>query len=339
MSSFAWLQNWCGRHDKARVKIETLDNPGWALCLSLSKFASNKATEHLETSEDDWLYWRVKDGEVQYFGGARNLSDMLGMCKAYVEEKRVIWPSWAIVPDQNTVVNWLTDWVANVNRHVTIQTNDGAWSMTMDCLDIGNGKWSQDGYNYVVKDQSLIGHAYNGQLSSLIDDLAFQVYGWYKLDHAGVKESCALKWLKEWYEEHSNARIDIAQIGETRWRIALTDGAEQWNHIGVLPVVLAELRAHIEGRPISHTIKPIDDTMEHWLEDWFASQCDGYWEHGGRVKLFQTENGGWRLEADISQYDEVPTCPEYFKMHDHCLSGKGSADELLLLLEGFRSIW
>lgn len=36
-----------------------------------------------------------------------------------------------------------------------------------------------------------------------------------------------------------------------------------------------------------------------FLEDWYAQQCDGDWEHGWGVSLETLDNPGWRLTVDL----------------------------------------
>ena len=36
-----------------------------------------------------------------------------------------------------------------------------------------------------------------------------------------------------------------------------------------------------------------------WLSDWYASQCDGWWEHIYGVKIDTLDNPGWMVNIDI----------------------------------------
>lgn len=47
------------------------------------------------------------------------------------------------------------------------------------------------------------------------------------------------------------------------------------------------------------------------IDDWFAQQCDGNWEHNFGIKLQTLDNPGWNLDVDleITQFEDVP---EYF---------------------------
>ena len=36
-----------------------------------------------------------------------------------------------------------------------------------------------------------------------------------------------------------------------------------------------------------------------WLQAWYASQCDGEWEHGHGLKIDTLDNPGWCVEIDL----------------------------------------
>ena len=40
-----------------------------------------------------------------------------------------------------------------------------------------------------------------------------------------------------------------------------------------------------------------------WLMDWYASQCDGDWEHAWGIKIETLDNPGWSLEIDLADTD------------------------------------
>lgn len=37
----------------------------------------------------------------------------------------------------------------------------------------------------------------------------------------------------------------------------------------------------------------------HWLMEWYASQCDGDWEHQHGVTIDTLDNPGWSLKVDL----------------------------------------
>jgi hypothetical protein len=44
----------------------------------------------------------------------------------------------------------------------------------------------------------------------------------------------------------------------------------------------------------------LDKTLIARLESWFASNCDGDWEHGPGIKLFTLDNPGWSLFVNLT---------------------------------------
>ncbi|MET9219580.1 MULTISPECIES: immunity 53 family protein [unclassified Streptomyces] len=40
-----------------------------------------------------------------------------------------------------------------------------------------------------------------------------------------------------------------------------------------------------------------------WLQSWYASQCDGDWEHGWGVKIETLDNPGWAVTIDLEETD------------------------------------
>lgn len=37
-----------------------------------------------------------------------------------------------------------------------------------------------------------------------------------------------------------------------------------------------------------------------WLEDWYATQCNGEWEHSYGVKIDTLDNPGWEITIDLN---------------------------------------
>jgi Immunity protein 53 len=95
VDTLTWLQTWfrsqCDgqwEHHEG-ITIESLDNPGWSVIISL---AGTVATERLaiegkaHRSEDDWLVFDVKDGKFQGFCGPGNLSELLEVFRRAVSD-------------------------------------------------------------------------------------------------------------------------------------------------------------------------------------------------------------------------------------------------------------
>jgi hypothetical protein len=45
-----------------------------------------------------------------------------------------------------------------------------------------------------------------------------------------------------------------------------------------------------------------------WLQGWYASQCDGNWEHDRGISIETLDNPGWRLRIELAgtALDSVP---------------------------------
>jgi hypothetical protein len=37
------------------------------------------------------------------------------------------------------------------------------------------------------------------------------------------------------------------------------------------------------------------------LCEWYAEQCDGEWEHGGRIDISTVDNPGWRVKINLRE--------------------------------------
>jgi hypothetical protein len=42
------------------------------------------------------------------------------------------------------------------------------------------------------------------------------------------------------------------------------------------------------------------DSALEWLMNWYASHCDGDWEHSFGISLQSTDNPGWWLKIDLA---------------------------------------
>jgi hypothetical protein len=80
------LMAWCcsrrsgDRDNQCGIRIGTLDNPGWYLDVDLAGMRcvdSIPLSEMIERSEDDWIFYEVKDFVFRVRGGASNLSEMI----------------------------------------------------------------------------------------------------------------------------------------------------------------------------------------------------------------------------------------------------------------------
>jgi len=37
----------------------------------------------------------------------------------------------------------------------------------------------------------------------------------------------------------------------------------------------------------------------NWIQQWYKSNCDGYWEHMFGIKIYNVDNPGWAVEIDL----------------------------------------
>ena len=86
-----WYTNQCNSEWEHGfgVKIETIDNPGWACIISLAGTALEDqefATVNIQRSENDWLMLSATSTEFKIYCGPKNL-----------EESLIIFCDWAQV--------------------------------------------------------------------------------------------------------------------------------------------------------------------------------------------------------------------------------------------------
>ena len=84
-------QNWEHMYG---IKIETLDNPGWALFIDLRDTELNGVEfsgysygleDEAETSNDNWLICRIEKGKFTGFGGPQKLEEMINIFLSWAE--------------------------------------------------------------------------------------------------------------------------------------------------------------------------------------------------------------------------------------------------------------
>lgn len=87
-----------------------------------------------------------------------------------------------------------------------------------------------------------------------------------------------------------------------------------------------------------------------WLQHWYASQCDGDWEHEFGVKIDTLDNPGWCLDIDLTgtELEHEPfTAQEYqlnedfnwwvCRVEDGKFKGRCSIENLITIIGVFRS--
>lgn len=89
-----WLQSWYSinatpsRRHSYGIKIETLDNPGWAIYIDLHGTALEVKpykSFDIEISEDDWIACRIKEGVFEGFCGPMNFIKMVSLFRNWAE--------------------------------------------------------------------------------------------------------------------------------------------------------------------------------------------------------------------------------------------------------------
>ncbi len=86
----SWYENQCDGEWEHQygVKIETLDNPGWAVEIDLigTKLSDKVLAETTEErSATDWIRCSTGSGQFKGFGGPRNLAEIIERFLAWVE--------------------------------------------------------------------------------------------------------------------------------------------------------------------------------------------------------------------------------------------------------------
>lgn len=93
MSLFAleqWYANQCdGEWERGSgIRIETLDNPGWQVHISLRHTRKRKAAQEkvrIDRTETDWIHYWVDRGEFHIACGAKNLSEAIDIFVRWYE--------------------------------------------------------------------------------------------------------------------------------------------------------------------------------------------------------------------------------------------------------------
>ncbi len=86
----SWYENQCDGEWEHQygVKIETLDNPGWAVEIDLigTKLSDRVLAETIEErSATDWIRCFAGSGQFKGFGGPRNLVEIIERFLAWAE--------------------------------------------------------------------------------------------------------------------------------------------------------------------------------------------------------------------------------------------------------------
>lgn len=101
---------------------------------------------------------------------------------------------------------------------------------------------------------------------------------------------------------------------------------------------------------MTHT--PIHDSNNsnlHWLQQWYANQCDGEWEHGRGLKIISSDNPGWIVQISVENTPLEDVVLEYklvelaendwygVSVKDGMFNGVGDPSKLDFLLFTFKN--
>jgi immunity protein 53 of polymorphic toxin system len=96
MDVLTWIQEWFGSHcngdweHSEGIHVETLDNPGWAVAISLSGTdLEAKAFQKtvVERTDEDWFHCFVEGQIFKGYGGIRNLEEILQAFRKWAEHR------------------------------------------------------------------------------------------------------------------------------------------------------------------------------------------------------------------------------------------------------------
>lgn len=88
--------------------------------------------------------------------------------------------------------------------------------------------------------------------------------------------------------------------------------------------------------------------MLEWIQKWYASNCDGDWEHIYGIDIYTLDNPGWEVDIELINTDlefvHFETIQKYINENDwiYCtvvdgvFEGSGSADKLEEILKIFK---
>lgn len=93
MTNLIWLQEWFNNQCDGEwehgygIRIETLDNPGWSITIETID-TSNELEDfdwlEFKNSDQDWYYYRVKEGVFEGAGDPSKLCKLLSLFQELV---------------------------------------------------------------------------------------------------------------------------------------------------------------------------------------------------------------------------------------------------------------
>lgn len=91
----SWLEDFYSNHcngdweHQYGLQIETIDNPGWSVTIDLveTRFEHRLFNRvEINRTEQDWIACWSIDGHWEGMGGSKNLQEILGIFKEWVED-------------------------------------------------------------------------------------------------------------------------------------------------------------------------------------------------------------------------------------------------------------
>ncbi|MEI2824022.1 MAG: immunity 53 family protein [Chitinophagaceae bacterium] len=95
-NNLIWLCEWYKKNCNSDwehnygIKIETLDNPGWALTIdiigSTQENLNNMPWRFIKKNNDDWYGYKIEDGKFEASGDALKLNQLIKLFRDIVEK-------------------------------------------------------------------------------------------------------------------------------------------------------------------------------------------------------------------------------------------------------------
>lgn len=219
---FKWLQEWYisvldnKTNSSTRIKIDTMDNPGWIMYIDLSN------TEHeycnvekmsITRSKNDWIVLHITDNIFTIYSGPQNLEEIISIFKHFITYKEVCLQD-ARYTRNDKLIKWLEDWFLfncdgdwehsyGINIYVT---DDYNWHVQMDlCNMVFSLKGlplkvikntSNNILNYIIDDEDFVGNASPTNLVKLL-----------KISRKIIRKNESKGYYKEFYDMKEFTRL------------------------------------------------------------------------------------------------------------------------------------
>lgn len=99
MTNLEWLENWFSEvcdgsweHDNGII-IETIDNPGWRVEISLEDTPWEKLScpdRTIDCGEDNWVHIIKKQGRIVAASSCLNLDLVIGIIREWIEDNKEV---------------------------------------------------------------------------------------------------------------------------------------------------------------------------------------------------------------------------------------------------------